>query len=630
MPLARTRTAPRLRRLLVCLTLVAASTTFLSAASSVASSEGPASVAARSQVAARPQITGISTSRGPATGGTGVVIRGRNFAAVRSVLFGSVAATRATVRSASVVEVIAPDHAPGRVDIRVVTRAGTSPVVAADRFVFTGWAAQRLPLPPDATGSSRLAVAGRPPVLACGARACVAAGIYSTGGFDQVVLWHRSGSAWSARRAPLPADASTDPRLLLDTAACGGTTCVLAGRYSRHAGGADDRTAVLWTLTVGSEPTWTAVSTPLPTAARAGSVTLVRQVACGSSRCVAAGGYAPFSSATAFASAIWSFDGRAWTSDDLPLPADANPADLATYLAHEQVACARTDLCAVQGEYRDSRGLQLGALWTLSDGGWRVAKQRVPSGRDLIVDPRRRLDGSLSCGDGGVCVAQRESVDFSGQYRHDLVWRWVAEQWSVIALPQPVDVATDPTVHLDVTDCGGSVCAAAGHYTDRGGDVRGALWTITATDARVAPAPQPLDAAQNPTYLFTAITCGSADTCLAQAKVATTSGSSRQLYRLSAAQWGLEVAPWASAAPLRVAGATCSVIACIDATGRYSSIWLRGGGGWSEDRGRAPFDAASTSGQPLGVACSPTQSCAVIGRYVRAGTTAPEAWTFVP
>ena len=51
--------------------------------------------------------------------------------------FGTSAATSVVVVSSTKITAKTPAHAAGTVDVRVVTPAGTSAVVAADKYTFT-------------------------------------------------------------------------------------------------------------------------------------------------------------------------------------------------------------------------------------------------------------------------------------------------------------------------------------------------------------------------------------------------------------------------------------------------------------------------------------------------------------
>ena len=84
----------------------------------------------------RPTITGLSPGTGPRTGGTTVTITGSGFPGARAVRFGGVAATF-TITDATHVSATAPAGVAGIVDVKVVTSAGVSAVVANDRFTYT-------------------------------------------------------------------------------------------------------------------------------------------------------------------------------------------------------------------------------------------------------------------------------------------------------------------------------------------------------------------------------------------------------------------------------------------------------------------------------------------------------------
>ena len=98
----------------------------------------PAAAAALS----KPVITALSPSQGPALGGTTLVIHGRNFKSdgksiVRVVRFGPNAATRVHVSSATKLTCRAP-LGVGVVNVRVVTKAGTSGERSADHYAYQG------------------------------------------------------------------------------------------------------------------------------------------------------------------------------------------------------------------------------------------------------------------------------------------------------------------------------------------------------------------------------------------------------------------------------------------------------------------------------------------------------------
>ena len=85
-----------------------------------------------------PAVTKVAPSHGPLAGGTTVHLTGSGLVEVGSVTFGSVPATSFTVDSSTSVTAVAPAGTAGTVDVRATSPAGTSPVVAVDRFTYKG------------------------------------------------------------------------------------------------------------------------------------------------------------------------------------------------------------------------------------------------------------------------------------------------------------------------------------------------------------------------------------------------------------------------------------------------------------------------------------------------------------
>lgn len=95
---------------------------------------------------APPAVAAVSPASGATLGGNRVTITGARFLHVTSVRFGTGSGTSLTVVSATKLQVTAPAHADGRVDVRVVGRYGTSPIASADGYVYVA--------PPAITGVS--------------------------------------------------------------------------------------------------------------------------------------------------------------------------------------------------------------------------------------------------------------------------------------------------------------------------------------------------------------------------------------------------------------------------------------------------------------------------------------------
>src|SRR4051794_36349046 len=93
-------------------------------------------VTTSAEAASAPAVSGLSTHAGSTHGGARVTVKGRGFTHLRAVRFGSVAGTSVRVLSSTTLRVTTPRHSAGRLDVRVVTRAGRSAPAAKSPFPF--------------------------------------------------------------------------------------------------------------------------------------------------------------------------------------------------------------------------------------------------------------------------------------------------------------------------------------------------------------------------------------------------------------------------------------------------------------------------------------------------------------
>ena len=164
-----------------------------------------------------PTVGQVLPRKGFTAGGTAVTVIGRNFTAVRSVLFGAKRGASLHVLSPRKLRIVAPRHAAGSVDIRVVTAYGRSAAHSVDRFTYLA-----PPPPPPAVGTwaapAPISATGTLPVdgLSCAptAELCVA-----IEGASAVVY---DGTAWSA-----PAQVA-DGGAVLTSVSCASATFCLA------------------------------------------------------------------------------------------------------------------------------------------------------------------------------------------------------------------------------------------------------------------------------------------------------------------------------------------------------------------------------------------------------------------
>jgi large repetitive protein len=94
-------------------------------------------VAYNAVVQPAPTLTAISPASGSIKGGAAVTVTGTDLANVSGVSFGGVPATSFTVASEGQLAAVAPAvKKAGAVDVTVTTVAGTTPVVATDKFTY--------------------------------------------------------------------------------------------------------------------------------------------------------------------------------------------------------------------------------------------------------------------------------------------------------------------------------------------------------------------------------------------------------------------------------------------------------------------------------------------------------------
>jgi IPT/TIG domain len=115
-----------------------------------------------------PEVTGLSPSEGPSTGGTEVTITGSNFAGATAVNFGATNAIAFIVDGETQIVATAPPGT-GTVDVRVTTPGGQSVAGASDRY---GYLSPAPPSPPYSPSPSPPPSAPAiPPVVVGGAPA---------------------------------------------------------------------------------------------------------------------------------------------------------------------------------------------------------------------------------------------------------------------------------------------------------------------------------------------------------------------------------------------------------------------------------------------------------------------------
>jgi hypothetical protein len=131
--------------------------------------------------------------------------------------------------------------------------AQTEPLIL--RWSSGKWAVVKVPLPAGAATSPQIVMGG----LSCpGTTHCVAVGSYfDTNGHEQGVLLTRSGTTWTAAKAPLLAGAAGNPWVSLNAVSCPtASQCTVGGGYQNTAAQSEGL------LLVWSGKTWKAEPTP--------------------------------------------------------------------------------------------------------------------------------------------------------------------------------------------------------------------------------------------------------------------------------------------------------------------------------------------------------------------------------
>lgn len=122
----------------------------------------PGSDAARAKLK-KPVVTQVDPKNGSTDGGTLVTLKGKHFKKATKVLFGGTAGTSLKVVSDKQLTVVSPAHAPGLVDVRVVTKAGKSAKSSLARYTFAVVRPQISAISPatgPSTGGTRVTVTG--------------------------------------------------------------------------------------------------------------------------------------------------------------------------------------------------------------------------------------------------------------------------------------------------------------------------------------------------------------------------------------------------------------------------------------------------------------------------------------
>lgn len=277
---------------------------------------------------------------------------------------------------------------------------------------------------------------------------CAAVGRYAdSSGHYQGLLARLSGGQWRTSKAPLPADAGSDPVGDLEWVSCvSAGQCTAVGAYVDRNGA---RALVLEVLSGGQ---WRASRAPLPGNAASDPMAYLGYVTCLDARdCTAVGNYSTSLGGTQ--GLILREASGSWRAISAPLPRDADPEDPRATI--NEVSCPTAGFCAATGEYTSSEGNFGAVIETLARGTWKAIPAPAPAD-----DQTGRYLASVSCPTAQFCVAggSTDAVGLLDQYYHG--------RWSASVAPLPGGVGFHALFRSNSVSCAAYLeCTAFGAFT---------------------------------------------------------------------------------------------------------------------------------------------------------------------
>jgi hypothetical protein len=322
------------------------------------------------------------------------------------------------------------------------------------------WTALKAPLPANAGGNPFVSL-DAPACPVDGS--CVATGDYTdTSGNVRSTIETLAGGSWTAQQAPLPFNAGASPGSSIGAPACPSAgTCVVMADYNDTSG---DVQSSIDTLSGGQ---WSATEAPVPSneAATGHQRNLLGPVNCPApGSCVAVGSFTPTSGN--FHGFIETLESGTWTPMDAPLPANAPSTDAFASLG--VVTCPVSGTCVAVGWYYDSSGNYHVIDETLVGGTWTPTEQALPSrpAARNPSDPDQGL-GNVTCQVSGSCMAVGSYFD-TGRKDKAIIETLATGSWTTIKAPLTTKAASNqPSILHDVTCSSGGSCLAVG---SSGGD----------------------------------------------------------------------------------------------------------------------------------------------------------------
>jgi hypothetical protein len=436
-----------------------------------------------------------------------------------------------------------------------------------------------------------------------------------------------STSSATGVEAPLPANARTNPNVILGSVSCASAgNCTAVGGYEDSSGSQ----GLMLTETSGM---WaTGVEAALPATARTNPGIEGLAVSCPSAgNCSAVGSY--FDGSRHLHGLLLSETSGRWAAGiEPPLPANAGTNPSASVY---RVSCASAGNCTAVGGYTDGSGHSRALLLTETSGTWATGVEAsLPANAN--TSPDVSLD-SVSCASAGNCTAvgnYNDSSDNSTLQDQGLLLTETSGTWATgVDASLPAGAGTALYVNVqDVSCASAGNCTAVGGYEDSSFNSHGLLWTETSGTwaAGVEPSP-PANAGTNPHLTLGSVSCASRGSCTAVGSYQDSSGHSQGLVLTeTSGTWatGVEVSLPANAGTnglANVCSVSCASAGNCTAVGDYfdSSGHQRGlvltetSGTWATGVEVSLPANAGTNGlaNVSSVSCASAGNCTAVGEY---------------
>ena len=395
------------------------------------------------------------------------------------------------------------------------------------------WTAARAPLPADAYGGSKQH-AWLSDVACPAAGSCVAVGFYTVSAAYKPLIETLANGTWTVSGDVAGARVSG-----LSGVACPAQgSCVAVGNYSTGGGSSSPVVATL------SDGTWTAADLPLPGHAARGAGALMIDVKCPvQGTCIATGLYVDHNGDSQ--ALIETLSRGRWTALQAPLPAGAAPPQAtvpATQLG--SVACPAVGSCVAVGQYTTRGGAAEAFIDTLSGGTWTPATAPLPA--DAAADGQLAGLYGISCRAPGNCVAAGHYTSRGGQARY--LAETLSGTWTAATPPLPAGAAatqawnTQQSVGttLDAVACqAAGSCVAVGSYMSGSGTVDGSIDTLSGGTWTAVKAPLPPGAATTKQQAsFYWVVCPAPGNCVVVGSYTAQDGSTQALVETATGKHG--------------------------------------------------------------------------------------------